>query len=65
MTAYLIADIDIDPASYEHYMRQVAPVIEGFGGRFLAQGGKHEVLEGDWEFPPHDPRRSANGPPLA
>jgi uncharacterized protein (DUF1330 family) len=49
MAAYLIADIDIDPASYEHYKRQVASVIEHFGGRYLAHGGKHEVLEGDWE----------------
>jgi len=64
MAAYLIADIDIDPASYEHYKRQVASVIERFGGRYLAHGGKHEVLEGDWE-----PRRlscwsSRTGAPL-
>ena len=52
MAALLIADIDItDPAAYEDYKRQVAPLIARFGGRYLARGGKHEVLEGDWE--PH------------
>jgi uncharacterized protein (DUF1330 family) len=52
MAAFLIADIDItDPARYEDYKRQVAPLVERFGGRYVARGGKHEVLEGDWE--PH------------
>ena len=51
MAAYLIADIDItDPATYEDYKRQVAPLIARFGGRYVARGGRHEVLEGDWEL---------------
>ena len=52
MAAFLIADIHItDPTRYEDYKRQVAPLIARFGGRYVARGGKHEVLEGDWE--PH------------
>ena len=52
MAAYLIADVQItDPEQYEEYKRQVSPLIARFGGRYLARGGQHEVLEGDWE--PH------------
>ncbi|MDQ5814480.1 MAG: DUF1330 domain-containing protein [Actinomycetota bacterium] len=50
MPAYLIADTDItDPERYEEYKRQAAPLVERFGGRYCARGGKHEVLEGDFE----------------
>jgi uncharacterized protein (DUF1330 family) len=48
MTAYVIAEIEVtDPAAYEEYRKQVAAVNAKFGGRFLARGGKAEVLEGD------------------
>lgn len=50
MSAYLIADTHItDHQTYDEYKRQVAPTIEKFGGRFLARGGPHEVLEGTWQ----------------
>ena len=50
MPAYLIADTHItDHATYDEYKRQVVPVIAKFGGRFLARGGRHEVLEGTWQ----------------
>ncbi|MGK9171137.1 DUF1330 domain-containing protein [Inquilinus limosus] len=52
MPAYLIADTHVTNSDqYEEYKRHAAPLIERFGGRYLARGGKHEVLEGDWE--PH------------
>jgi uncharacterized protein (DUF1330 family) len=52
MPAYLIADTHVtNPERYEEYKRQVAPLIERFGGRYVARGGHFEVLEGDWE--PH------------
>jgi uncharacterized protein (DUF1330 family) len=47
MAAYVIGEIEVtDPASYEDYRRQVLATIQKHGGRFLARGGKAEVLEG-------------------
>ena len=49
MSAYVIVDIDVhDPAGYERY-KQLAPAgIAAHGGRYLARGGRTEVLEGSW-----------------
>jgi uncharacterized protein (DUF1330 family) len=53
VAAYVIAVVNItDPARYEGYRAMVLPTITAFGGRFIARGGKTEVLEGQW-----DPRR--------
>ncbi|MGE0372760.1 MAG: DUF1330 domain-containing protein [Gammaproteobacteria bacterium] len=50
MTAYLIAEHRVDdPALFEEYRRQVVPMIERYGGRYLTRGGSHEILDGDWE----------------
>lgn len=47
MAAYLIVDIDVtDPARYEEYKKLAPPTIAAYGGRYLARGGKSEVLEG-------------------
>ncbi len=47
MPAYLLAEIDIqDPDRYQEYVRQVPATIEAYGGRYLARGGRAEVLEG-------------------
>lgn len=50
MPAYLIADTHItDHPTYDRYKQQVAPIVAKFGGRFLARGGHHQVLEGTWQ----------------
>jgi len=50
MSAYLIYDVDIhDPVPYGEFMEKVKPLVESFGGTYLARGGAHEVLEGDWQ----------------
>ena len=50
MPAYLIADVDVtDNDTYQTYATQVPPIIKQYGGRYLARGGKAEVLEGDWQ----------------
>jgi uncharacterized protein (DUF1330 family) len=50
MVAYFIGEHKItDPAKYEEYLRQVAPMIKRFGGRYITRVGTHKVLEGQWE----------------
>ena len=49
MPAYLIADVEVhDPDVYAEYRRQVVPLVQKHGGKFVVRGGRHEVLEGEW-----------------
>ena len=49
MPAYVIVDIDVtDPARYEDYKKLAPPGVAAYGGKYLARGGKMEVLEGTW-----------------
>jgi uncharacterized protein (DUF1330 family) len=67
MPAYVIANVTVkDPVRYEDYRRLVTPTVAKYGGRFIARGGKVEVLEGEWqpnrlvllEFPSMDQARA-------
>jgi len=50
MPAYLIADVEVhDPDVYAEYRRQVLPLVQKRGGRFIVRGGAHVVLEGAWK----------------
>ncbi len=50
MPAFVIVDIDItDPAGYEEYRKLATPTVSALGGKYIARGGKTEVLEGTWE----------------
>jgi uncharacterized protein (DUF1330 family) len=52
MTAYVIVETKItDPIRYEEYKRLAAPTVEMYGGRYIARGGRLEVLEGSWSPP--------------
>ena len=47
MPAYVIAMVDVkDPVRYEDYRRLVLPTITAYSGRFVARGGRTELLEG-------------------
>ena len=49
MAAFLIADVEVHDAEvYAEYRRQVLPLVEKHGGRFIVRGGRHRVLEGAW-----------------
>jgi len=51
VAAYIIAMVDVrDPVRYEDYRKMVLPTITAYGGRFIARGGKTEVLEGHWKL---------------
>ena len=46
--AYLVVDTDLsDPALYEEYKVRAKPVVEQFGGQYLARGGAMTLLEHD------------------
>ncbi len=50
MAAYLIANVSVkDPVAYQEYLKVVPGTIAKYGGKYLARGGKHETLEGDWK----------------
>mgnify|MGYP006316428385 FL=1 len=50
MAYYVIFDVTIhDLPKYQEYMAKIKPVIEAAGGRYLARGGAHTVIEGDWK----------------
>lgn len=49
MAAYVIANVLVtDPSRYEEYKLQAQATIAAYGGRYLARGGAHKVLEGEW-----------------
>ena len=49
MAAYVIVDNDVqDPVGYDEYKKLAPAAITAYGGRYLARGGKTEVLEGNW-----------------
>jgi len=49
MVAFVIVDIEVrDPERYERYKELAPESIQLYGGRYIARGGKVDVLEGDW-----------------
>jgi uncharacterized protein (DUF1330 family) len=47
MAAYVIARVQVtDPEQYAEYTKRTPAVIESFGGRFLARGGRTATIEG-------------------
>ena len=49
MTAYVIVDIEVNnPEGYEEYKKLSPPAVAAYSGKFVARGGRTEVLEGGW-----------------
>ena len=52
MPAYVVVEVTVkDAETYERYKQLAPPAIGLYGGRYLARGGKTEVLEGTWDTP--------------
>ncbi len=50
MAAYVIVEVGInDPVRYEDYKKMSPLSISLYGGKFIARGGKAELLEGTRE----------------
>jgi len=49
MAAYVIVDINVDDrVGYEEYKKLAPAAVALYGGKYIARGGRTEVLEGDW-----------------
>ena len=49
MPAYLLGNVTVEDAEgFAEYSERVPETIARHGGRFLARGGRVEVLEGSW-----------------
>ena len=45
---YIVGEIDVhDPAGFADYRNAVTPLLEHFGGRYIARGGTVIGMEGD------------------
>ncbi|PYL98078.1 MAG: DUF1330 domain-containing protein, partial [Verrucomicrobia bacterium] len=50
MSAYIIVEIEIiDPVGFEEYKKRVVPIVEKYGGKYIAVSDRVETLEGDWK----------------
>ena len=50
MPAYFVAEVEVtNPSGYEPYRALAGASIAQYGGRFVARGGKTELLEGSME----------------
>ena len=50
MAAYIIVEVEVnDPVKYEDYKKLTPASLEPFGGKFIARGGKAELIEGEQE----------------
>lgn len=48
MAAYVLSMMSIqDPKTYKKYTDRTPPIVERYGGRFLARGGDITTLEGE------------------
>ena len=48
--AYVIVDMKVsNPDQYKRYMAAAPAAVKAFGGEYLVRGGRHVVMEGQWQ----------------
>ena len=48
--AYVIVDMKVsDSEQYKGYMAAAPAAVKAFGGEYLVRGGRHAVMEGNWQ----------------
>jgi len=49
MSAFLICDVEVkNGEKLQEYLKLSEPTLAPYGGKFHAQAGKTQILEGDW-----------------
>ncbi len=49
MSAYVIVEIDIfDVAGFGEYRKAIVPLVQKYGGKYIAVDDQIETLEGNW-----------------
>lgn len=50
MTAYCLFDnLEVnDPEKLDQYRKRAGPIVEKYGGKYVAIGGRVELMEGTW-----------------
>ena len=49
MAAYVVVEVETDDrALMAEYREKARPIVEAYGGRYLARGGATVTLEGGW-----------------
>ena len=51
MSAYIIVQINItNKEPYKEYLKQVTPIVEKYGGKYIIRGGNCKTLLGKWDY---------------
>jgi len=51
MPAYYMSRAKIhDMTRYQEYLKLVPPILESYGGKIIARGGKYKIIEGPETF---------------
>jgi len=51
MTTYFIVQINVkNKEPYKDYLKQVTPIAEKYGGKYIIRGGSYKTMLGKWNY---------------